>query len=113
MILFFLCVPGTKEYNTTSKLSINLKLLILNGKHYFRNVFLEVKELYRILAILMMTSLLVLTSFGGYELSDDNGKYIKTVPIDSPLIESRDVPEFLFSFNVNNNSDLPHDSTWT
>jgi len=68
--------------------------------------------LYRILAILVVASLLVLTSFGGYEKSFDNdtGQYIAGDLIDSPLIDDQIASGFIPTFNMNIDSDVPHDT---
>ena len=59
----------------------------------------------------MVASLLVLTSFGGYEKSFDNdtGQYVAGDLIDSPLIDGRIASGFVPTFNMNNSSDVPHD----
>lgn len=68
--------------------------------------------MYRILAILVVASLLVLTSFGGYENSFDNdtGQYIASDLINSPLINGQVIPGFVPTFNMNTGSDIPHDA---
>ena len=60
----------------------------------------------------MVASLLVLTSFGGYEKSFDNdtGQYIASDLIDSPLIDGRIASGFVPTFNMNIDSDVPHDT---
>jgi len=60
----------------------------------------------------MVASLLVLTSFGGYEKSFDNdtGQYITGDLIDSPLIDGRIASGFVPTFNMNIDSDVPHDT---
>ena len=59
----------------------------------------------------MVASLLVLTSFGGYEKSFDNdtGQYIASDLIDSPLIDGQIASGFVPTFNMNNSSDVLHD----
>ena len=59
----------------------------------------------------MVASLLVLTSFGGYEKSFDNdtGQYIAGDLIDSPLIDGQIASGFVPTFNMNNSSDVLHD----
>ena len=68
--------------------------------------------MYRILAILVVASLLVLTSFGGYEKSFDNdtGQYVASDLIDSPLIDGQIASGFVPTFNMNIDSDVPHDT---
>ncbi len=68
--------------------------------------------MYRILAILVVASLLVLTSFGGYEKSFDNdtGQYIASDLINSPLIDGQIASGFIPTFNMNIDSDVPHDT---
>ena len=60
----------------------------------------------------MVASLLVLTSFGGYEKSFDNdtGQYIAGDLINSPLIDSQVASGFIPTFNMNIDSDVPHDT---
>lgn len=59
----------------------------------------------------MVASLLVLTSFGGYEKSFDNdtGQYIAGDLITSPLIDGQIASGFVPTFNMNNSSDVLHD----
>ena len=59
----------------------------------------------------MVASLLVLTSFGGYEKSFDNdtGQYVASDLIDSPLIDGQIASGFVPTFNMNNSSDVLHD----
>jgi hypothetical protein len=53
-----------------------------------------------------------LTSFGGYEKSFDNdtGQYIASDLIDSPLIDGQIASGFVPTFNMNIDSDVPHDT---